>query len=63
MSKLQQKQTRHPAAPVHTRQLPVVNCATCDHPLPHEPGPGNAEAVLTEHYNRQHLTELAAPPR
>lgn len=48
-----------PASPVTVRQLPVVTCAVCEHPLPYEPGPGKAQAVLTDHYNREHLTEAA----
>ena len=63
MPKLKQKQTRHPAAPVDIRHLPVVHCAECQHPLVYEPGPGNAQDVLTEHYNKEHLTELAEPSR
>lgn len=52
-----------PAGPVTRRQLPIVTCAVCEHPLPYEPGPGNAQKVLTEHYNDAHLTEVAAQSR
>lgn len=52
-----------PAGPVTVRRLPVVTCALCEHPLPHEPGPGQAQAALTDHYNREHLTGVAEPSR
>lgn len=52
-----------PPQPVTVRQLPIVHCAQCQHPLPYEPGPGSAQEVLTEHYNREHLTELAGQSR
>lgn len=55
MTKLKDQQTAPPAQPVTRRQLPLVNCAQCDHPLPYEPGKGNAQRVLTEHYNKEHL--------
>jgi hypothetical protein len=55
-TRLQQQPTAPPPAPVDIRQLPVVNCALCDHPLPHQPG--RAQDVLTQHYNDVHLDEL-----
>ena len=51
-----QAATAQNPAPVTRRQLPIVNCAICEQPLPHEPG--HAQAVLTQHYNDAHLDEL-----
>lgn len=60
-TKLKNQATAHPVAPVTVTVLPVVNCAECSHPLPHQPGPGNAEAALTAHYNDKHLDLATAP--
>jgi len=54
------KKTRQPAQPVSTSQLPVVRCERCQKPMPHQPEPGAAAAVLTAHYNREHAGELAS---
>lgn len=61
MPKTKVKKTAAQAHPVTVRVLPVVNCAECTAPLPYEPGPGHAAAVLTTHYNDKHL-DLATPP-
>lgn len=46
--------TRPAAGPVTVTRLPVVTCAECQQSMAHQPGPGNAAAVLTEHYSREH---------
>jgi hypothetical protein len=38
--------------PVTVTRLPVVRCGECGRPMPHQPG--QASAVLTEHYRREH---------
>jgi hypothetical protein len=43
---------------VTVRQLPVVRCQICRRTVAHQPG--NASAVLTEHYHRVHADVLAA---
>jgi hypothetical protein len=57
-TRLRDRQTAPGPAPVDTRQLPVVSCALCERPLPHQPG--HAQDVLTQHYNNEHLDELTA---
>lgn len=44
--------------PVTVTQLPVVRCQICRRTVAHRPG--NAGAVLTEHYRRVHVDALAA---
>jgi hypothetical protein len=39
---------------VTVTRKPVINCQECTRPLVYDPGPGNASAVLTAHYNREH---------
>jgi hypothetical protein len=48
------EKTRRQTAPVTVTRLPVVNCAECGKPLPHQPVPGAASQALTEHYNEAH---------
>ncbi len=45
--------------PVTVRQLPVVRCQICRRTMAHRPG--DASAVLTEHYRRFHA-EAVTPP-
>jgi hypothetical protein len=52
--------TSHPSGfPVSVRQLPVVRCQICRRTMAHRPG--DASAVLTEHYRRFH-TDAIPPP-
>ena len=44
--------------PVTVSRLPLVRCQICDRTLAHRPG--EASAVLTEHYRREHPGELKA---
>jgi len=52
MAKATTEKTRQ--EPVTVTRLPVVNCNECGAPLPHQPVPGAASQVLTEHYNQEH---------
>lgn len=46
------------AGPITITQMPMITCERCGDPLP---APlGTASAVLTEHYNARHLSELTA---
>jgi hypothetical protein len=45
--------------PVTVRQLPVVRCQICRRTLAHQPG--QASAVLTEHYRRFHADAVTPP--
>ena len=45
--------------PVTVTQLPVVRCRICSRTLAHRPG--QASAVLTQHYTRVHPETLAGP--
>jgi hypothetical protein len=58
MTGMAKTKTRAPS-PVSSTYLPVVRCALCPRTLPHQPRPGAAAAVLTEHQNRDHAAELA----
>jgi hypothetical protein len=44
--------------PVTVTHLPVVRCQVCSQTVAHRPG--QASAVLTEHYTRMHPEVLAA---
>ena len=49
-----------PRFPVTVTRLPVTRCEVCGRTLAHQPG--QASAVLTEHYHRMHpdaLTDAA----
>jgi hypothetical protein len=47
-------------ASVTVTQLPVVRCQLCQRTVAHRPG--EASAVLTRHYRREHPEALGAPP-
>jgi hypothetical protein len=46
--------------PVTVTHLPLVRCQVCRKTVAHRPG--EASAVLTEHYARMHPDVLAAAP-
>jgi hypothetical protein len=48
-----------PQFPVTVTQLPVTRCQICKQTLAYRPG--QASAVLTEHYRRKHPEELGSP--
>jgi hypothetical protein len=50
--------SRLPRFPVTVTQLPVIRCKVCQNTIACRPG--QASAVLTEHYRRQHPDVLAA---
>lgn len=54
-TRLPDQRTRRASFPVTVTRLPVVTCSECGQSMAHRPGPGNAAAVLTEHYSREHL--------
>jgi hypothetical protein len=54
--RLAQEKVRRGPAPVAVTRLPVVRCAECGRPLPHQPRPGAASDVLAGHYNAEHGT-------
>lgn len=56
-TRLKDPVTRTAAFPVTVTRLPVVTCAECGQSMAYQPGPGNAAAVLTEHYQREHTEE------
>jgi hypothetical protein len=45
--------------PVTVSRLPLVRCELCQRTIAYRPG--QASAVLTEHYRREHPGALAAP--
>ncbi|HWG64683.1 MAG TPA: hypothetical protein VG253_23605 [Streptosporangiaceae bacterium] len=45
--------------PVTVTHLPLLRCELCDRTLAHKPG--EASAVLTEHYRRAHPEALGLP--
>jgi hypothetical protein len=47
-----------PRFPVTVTQLPVLRCQICKRTIAHRPG--QASAVLTEHYRRVHPESLEA---
>jgi hypothetical protein len=47
-----------PRFPVTVTQLPVLRCQICKRTIAHRPG--QASAVLTEHYRREHPESLDA---
>jgi hypothetical protein len=47
--------------PVTVTRLPVMRCHICERTVAYRPG--QASAVLTEHYRRMHPEALAAPSR
>jgi len=47
-----------PRFPVTVTQLPVLRCEICKRTIAHRPG--QASAVLTEHYRRAHPESLEA---
>jgi hypothetical protein len=48
----------NPRFPVTVTQLPVLRCQICKRTIAHRPG--QASAVLTEHYRRAHPESLEA---
>jgi len=46
--------------PVTVTRLPVTRCQICQRTIAYRPG--EASAVLTEHYRRQHPEALGAVP-
>lgn len=53
-------QTKTKPKPVTTRQLPWARCGACGRQVFYRAGKGAAAAALTEHYNAEHLAELAS---
>lgn len=60
-TRLPGQRTRRASFPVTVTRLPVVTCSECGQSMAHQPGPGNAAAVLTEHYSRDHTLAAESP--
>lgn len=55
-----QTKTKQSPKPVTTGQMPWARCDQCGRRLFYKAGKGAAAAALTEHYNAEHLAELAS---
>jgi hypothetical protein len=53
-------QTKTKPKPVTVEQMPWARCGQCGRQIFYKAGKGAAAAALTEHYNAEHLAELAS---